>query len=78
MHPPTDASAPPPDPTRCPLCGQRNACAVETARATGEAPTRCWCMDTPFADGVLETIAPALRGPACICARCAAGATPRG
>ncbi|XAH23431.1 cysteine-rich CWC family protein [Xylophilus sp. GW821-FHT01B05] len=65
----------PADANHCPLCGALNSCAVEAARATGTAPTDCWCFKLPAIDAAaLARIPAAARGQACICARCAAGA----
>lgn len=58
------------DPTRCPLCGADNRCAVELARITGEAQPRCWCMDAHFTPSLRATIPEAARGKACLCAQC--------
>ncbi len=67
-------SAHPPsvDPTRCPLCGQDNRCAMEVERATGQAQPPCWCLGARFTPELLERIPAASRGRACLCARCAA------
>ncbi|MDM0044871.1 cysteine-rich CWC family protein [Variovorax dokdonensis] len=62
------------DPTRCPLCGGDNRCAVEVERATGQAQPPCWCMSTPIDAALIEQVArqaPQASGKACICARCA-------
>lgn len=65
-----------PDPTRCPLCGASNLCAMEIERATGEAQPPCWCMaaDFSFDEALLARIPAEARGQACICARCATAA----
>jgi hypothetical protein len=63
-----------PDPTRCPLCGAGNACALEAERATGIAQPPCWCMSASFGEALLSRVPPAARRKACICARCAAAA----
>jgi hypothetical protein len=55
------------DPTRCPLCGDDNACGV--ARGAGT----CWCFSTPVPEAVLARVPPALQGVACVCERCASG-----
>jgi hypothetical protein len=57
-------SEPAPDPTRCPLCAEPNACGM----AAGEE--RCWCFDAQLAPGALARIPERARGVACICARC--------
>jgi hypothetical protein len=60
------------DPTRCPLCGQPNRCAMEIERETGTAPGACWCAQVEFASELLARVPVAVRGRACICAACAA------
>ncbi|MGJ7523002.1 cysteine-rich CWC family protein [Variovorax sp. LT1P1] len=62
------------DPTRCPLCGTPNACAMETERLTGVAQGPCWCMTAVFDDALMARIPATSRGVACICARCATSA----
>ena len=37
-----------PDPTRCPLCGGDNRCAMEIQRETGEPQPPCWCTTQSF------------------------------
>lgn len=59
-------------PGRCPLCGGRNHCALDTGRATGAPQTTCWCMTMDFDPAVLAPIPHEKRGQACICAACAA------
>lgn len=54
-----------PDPDRCPLCGQPNACGVA-------GPGPCWCSLETVPAGLLDRIPPALRGKACVCRRCIA------
>ena len=65
---------PPPtvDPTRCPLCGGDNRCAMEIERATGQAQPPCWCLSVPFAPELLARLPAQAEGLACICARCVA------
>lgn len=64
------------DPSRCPLCGQSNACANERARATGEPQPPCWCSsDTVrFTPELLARVPPSARRKACICEACARAA----
>jgi hypothetical protein len=62
------------DPTRCPLCGEPNRCAMETERETGQPQPPCWCMQVDFSNAPLTNLPEEMRGLACICARCAAGA----
>jgi uncharacterized protein (TIGR00290 family) len=52
-------------PTRCPLCGGDNACAM-----TAGEPT-CWCFSDRIPPAVLERIPPYARDVACICETCA-------
>ncbi|MBB6695380.1 cysteine-rich CWC family protein [Cohnella xylanilytica] len=56
------------DPSRCPLCGQPNGCAV----TAGEPPGDCWCMTARIPEAVLSRIPAELRRKACVCSRCAA------
>jgi hypothetical protein len=64
------------DPTRCPLCGQSNACAM--AGAPGATAAECWCAAERFDAALLSRATPASAGLACICRRCqrAAAAEP--
>ena len=68
-----------PDPSRCPLCGEANRCAMEIENQTGLAQPPCWCTTATFSAGLLQQIEPQARGVACVCANCcrlaAAGAT---
>ncbi|MDM0001511.1 cysteine-rich CWC family protein [Variovorax sp. J22P240] len=61
-----------PDPSRCPLCGETNRCAMELARETGQAQPPCWCMEADFSADLLARVPAEKRRLACICARCAA------
>jgi len=56
------------DPTRCPLCGGSNRCAM----AAGQNDEPCWCTKVTLTAAMLERIPVAQRGVACICAACAA------
>ncbi|AVP56459.1 cysteine-rich CWC family protein [Pulveribacter suum] len=58
-----------PAPTCCPLCGQTNTCAMAAGLPAGD----CWCMDAHISPAALQRVPDALRGQACLCARCAAG-----
>lgn len=62
------------DPTRCPLCGQDNRCAMELERETGQKQGPCWCVGARFSAELLQAVPAASAGLACICARCAAAA----
>lgn len=59
------------DPSRCPLCGGDNRCAMEIEKATGIPQAACWCMDAAIDPATRAQIPPAARGKACICAACA-------
>ena len=67
-----------PDPSRCPLCGRDNRCAMEIERETGQAQPPCWCLSATFSAELLARVPPAARGQACICAACAAASQKRG
>lgn len=67
MHPSSPTAA---DPTRCPLCGADNRCAMELEKASGEAQPPCWCHDERFTPELLARIPAAARGSACLCQRC--------
>ncbi|MGA6107886.1 cysteine-rich CWC family protein [Pseudomonas solani] len=56
----------PPDPSRCPLCGQANDCAEEAA--SGQP---CWCFSTSIAPEALRRIPLDAQDKACLCPRCA-------
>jgi hypothetical protein len=56
----------------CPLCGGPNGCAPARS-GTFDSP--CWCTTATFDREQLARVPPALRGVACICARCAGVAT---
>ena len=68
MSLPHDSQAP--DPSRCPLCGGDNRCAMEIERETGEKQPPCWCMDATFTAELFARIPVEARGQACICAAC--------
>ena len=61
------------DPTRCPLCGGPNTCAMETARATGQPQPPCWCTQVNFSAELLAQVPAPARQKACICKQCATG-----
>lgn len=66
---------PEPDPTRCPLCGGPNACALAADGADRAAAcTDCWCTRVAIPAAVLARVPPIARGTACVCAACAGGA----
>jgi hypothetical protein len=60
-----------PDPSRCPLCGTPNQCAMETERVTGEPQPPCWCTQVQFPSAVLARVPASARAQACICRACA-------
>lgn len=57
------------DPSRCPLCGDANTCAMASGAAT------CWCFDAKVAPDALAAVPADARGVACVCRRCAEGTT---
>ena len=54
------------DQTRCPLCGESNACGVASGADT------CWCFSAKVPADVRERVPPASLDRACICERCVA------
>lgn len=58
-----------PDPSRCPLCGSPNGCAM----AAGNGAAACWCMELEIPRDVLARIPETARDRACVCAACARG-----
>jgi hypothetical protein len=64
------------DPSRCPLCGQPNRCAMELEREHGVPQGPCWCTQVDFGAELLARVPPGARERACICAACAAGLAP--
>jgi len=67
---PMQTTALPTDPTRCPLCGGDNRCAMEVQKATGEPQPPCWCVTETFTPDLLARLPEEAKGKACICARC--------
>ncbi|MBX3655966.1 MAG: cysteine-rich CWC family protein [Ramlibacter sp.] len=65
-----------PDPSRCPLCGETNQCAMQVQRLTGLPQEPCWCTRVDFAPALLARVPEAARRQACICHRCATAPTP--
>jgi broad specificity phosphatase PhoE len=66
----TDAwseAPPPPDSSRCPLCGENNACGI----AAGDSVTDCWCYGEALNRDALGRVPPSSRNRVCLCARCA-------
>lgn len=60
-----------PNPSACPLCGSPNQCAMEVAKATGQAPGVCWCAGMDFSAELLAQVPTEAQRLACICERCA-------
>lgn len=65
-------AAPATDPSRCPLCGAANGCAMEAERASGEPQPPCWCMQVNFTADLIARVPGDAQARACICARCQA------
>ena len=59
-------------PSRCPLCGGDNRCAMELERATGQPQGPCWCVGASFPPDLLAALPAEAEGKACICAACVA------
>ncbi len=63
------------DAARCVVCGGPNGCAMAESGQPEDA-AGCWCMAPGAVDpAALATIPTALRGRACLCARCAVAAS---
>jgi hypothetical protein len=60
------------DPTRCPLCGQPNACAM-AGGCEGANDSPCWCVTATFTPELMQRIPVQAQGKACICQTCAQG-----
>ncbi|KPK14721.1 MAG: hypothetical protein AMJ62_11965 [Myxococcales bacterium SG8_38] len=58
------------DATKCPLCGEANACAI----AAGQGAEMCWCMSVVIDPEAIARIPAEAQGKVCICERCARGA----
>lgn len=56
------------DPSKCPLCGESNACAMADSNE-GE-PEKCWCMSEKFPDELLKKVPLEAQQCACICLKC--------
>jgi Cysteine-rich CWC len=59
---------------KCPLCGQKNQCAMETERETGVKQAPCWCTAVKFEADLLARVSVEKRNLACICEKCAQSA----
>lgn len=62
---------PPVEPSRCPLCGGPNNCAM----AGSSTAVDCWCSRVRIPEELLARVPEAARDEACICARCVAAAS---
>jgi hypothetical protein len=69
-----EGMVPTPDPSRCPLCGTPNGCAL----VAGSDTEACWCASVELSSEVLGRIPQAARDKACVCAACAKGEASRG
>jgi hypothetical protein len=65
------ASNVPVDACVCPLCGQPNLCAMETAKQTGQPVGVCWCVNVSFSPDLLARVPEVAQKKACICQACA-------
>ncbi|MEO6974034.1 MAG: cysteine-rich CWC family protein [Rhodoferax sp.] len=63
------------DPSRCPVCGKPNECAMEVERVTGITQPPCWCTQVAFPPSLLERVPMPAQGRACICQACTSGLT---
>ncbi|MDV7212250.1 cysteine-rich CWC family protein [Azotobacter beijerinckii] len=54
------------DPTRCPLCGDGNACGLASPSRSAE----CWCFSKPANPDALKCLPADLCNQACLCPRC--------
>ncbi|MEM9418374.1 MAG: cysteine-rich CWC family protein [Planctomycetota bacterium] len=61
-------------PSRCPLCGGFNRCAI----AQGQAPKACWCMSVTVPASLLEQLPSGTAGKSCICGACVEAWNTRG
>ena len=64
-------NTPSPDPSRCPLCGQANQCAMVQERSSGQKQPPCWCTQATFSAELLARVPAESKGLACVCAACA-------
>jgi hypothetical protein len=60
------------DPSRCPLCGASNGCAMQAQHDSGQPQPPCWCTRADFTAELLARVPGAARDRACVCAACAA------
>jgi hypothetical protein len=59
------------DPTKCPICGEPNQCAMEVSKAIGKPQEPCWCLSVVFLPELLAQIPAEARQKACVCEKCA-------
>ncbi|MFM8757373.1 MAG: cysteine-rich CWC family protein [Limnohabitans sp.] len=59
------------DPSRCPLCGGPNACAMASP-GTGRTCGSCWCVSEFFSAELLGRVPARVQRQACICLNCVA------
>jgi hypothetical protein len=52
--------------SRCPICGNDNACGLAAGQTT------CWCFEATIPADVLDRVPPEARDRSCICPTCAA------
>ncbi len=59
------------DETKCPLCGNNNACQISVENKMSKKP--CWCNNTKYVFPVdlVTGISPKFNDKACICESCA-------
>lgn len=57
----------PPDPSRCPLCGETNECQL-CSPATHKSP--CWCARVEISETLLAHVPENFRNRACVCHNC--------
>ena len=57
----------PPDPGRCPLCGEMNECQLGSP---GAYKSPCWCLSVEMPEELLARVPENLRNRACICRKC--------
>jgi cysteine-rich CWC protein len=56
------------DPSKCPTCGEPNACGLSQGKS------ECWCFGALVTSAALDRIPSQAKNLACLCARCAASA----
>jgi hypothetical protein len=62
-----------PDPSKCPICGQPNQCALSNPAT---ATQQCWCFTAEIAPEARARISDDALNKACICQHCASGKPP--